>query len=134
MGIAEKRGGSTVFSTLINRNVRVCGHRTSMRLEASMWEALDEIGEREGKTLHELCSTIDEYRDESSLTAAIRVFILSYFRSAATDIGHIRSGHGMRDANGRGRERNRLFEDSGDDSGGGSGLREGAVAPSYSPE
>ena len=123
MGTAERGDGS------------VCGHRTSMRLEASMWEALDEIGEREGKTLHELCSTIDEYRDESSLTAAIRVFILSYFRSAATDIGHIRSGHGMRDANGRGQEprRRRLSGEPGEGSGGnsdrGPGLREAAIPP-----
>jgi predicted DNA-binding ribbon-helix-helix protein len=92
-----------------------------MRLEPSMWEALDEIGKREGKTLHELCSIIDQYRDESSLTAAIRVFILSYFRSAATDIGHIRSGHELRDITNSEPERGRFLRNSGGDSGGNSG-------------
>lgn len=91
-----------------------------------MWDALDEVSDREGKTIHELCSMIDGRRNESRLTAAIRVFILSYFRTAATDIGHIRSGHGMRETNGSGPERNRLLGDSGGDS----GLRE-EIIPQY---
>lgn len=69
-------------STLVNRNVTVNGHRTSMRLEPSMWEALDEIGRREGATIHKLCSMVDSTRAQSSLTAAMRVFILTYFRAA----------------------------------------------------
>lgn len=87
--------GTVAKSSLINRNVRVCGHRTSLRLERSMWGALDEIGQREGLTIHEICTMIDARRTESTLTTAIRVFIISYFRVAATDIGHIRAGHGM---------------------------------------
>ena len=58
------------------------------------------------------------------------VFILNYFRSAATNISHIRSEHGMRDTNGSGLERNLLFGDPG----GGPGLREGALPLSYSLE
>lgn len=122
-----------MFSTLINRNVRICGHRTSMRLEPSMWDALNEVSDRESKTVHELCSMIDRRRNESSLTAAIRVFILSYFRTAATDIGHIRSGHGMRETNGPGRDRNRLVEDFGGDSSGNPGPREEIISPYKDP-
>jgi predicted DNA-binding ribbon-helix-helix protein len=65
-----------------------------MRLEAAMWDALHAICRREGRSLHEMCSMINDQRQESSLTAAIRVFIMVYFRSAATDEGHQRAGHG----------------------------------------
>lgn len=81
-------------STLINRNVTVAGHRTSMRLEPSMWEALEKICRREHKTIHQLCSDVDLRRFESTLTAALRAFIVVYFRVAATEDGHIRAGHG----------------------------------------
>ncbi|HXZ01992.1 MAG TPA: ribbon-helix-helix domain-containing protein [Stellaceae bacterium] len=81
-------------STLINRNVTVGGRRTSMRLEPAMWDALQQLCRREGKTLNELVTEIDRQRSESSLTAAIRVYLLRYFCAAATDEGHRLAGHG----------------------------------------
>jgi len=81
-------------STLVNRNVFVGDRRTSLRLEPAMWDALTEICRREEMTLHQLCALIDERRRASSLTAAIRVFIVTYFRSAATEEGHASIGHG----------------------------------------
>jgi len=86
-------------STLINRNIKVANHRTSMRLERSMWNALEEIAVREDKSIHDLATLVDARRNESSLTAAMRVFILSYFRAASTDVGHIRAGHGINSFN-----------------------------------
>jgi len=59
-----------------------------------MWDALEEICRREEMSQHELCATIDERRRASSLTAAIRVFIVMYFRAAATEEGHASTGHG----------------------------------------
>jgi len=82
-------------STLVNRNVTVAGHRTSMRLEPSMWDALEEICRREGKTIHEVCSDVDFQRYESALTAALRAFIVLYFRVAAMEDGHAKAGHGV---------------------------------------
>ena len=82
-------------STLINRNVFVGDRRTSLRLEPAMWDALAEICRREEITVHDLCELIDERRRASSLTAAIRVFIVTYFRAAATEEGHASTGHGM---------------------------------------
>lgn len=81
-------------STLVNRNITVAGRRTSIRLEAAMWEALRQICERERKSLNEVVTEIEGQRVESSLTAAIRVYLLSYFRAAATDEGHRLAGHG----------------------------------------
>ncbi|MEJ0062010.1 MAG: ribbon-helix-helix domain-containing protein [Alphaproteobacteria bacterium] len=82
-------------SNLVSRNVTVDGHRTSVRLEPEMWEAVKEICRRERASLHEICTMVAQYRrPNSSLTAAVRVFIMAYFRTAATDEGHDRAGHG----------------------------------------
>ena len=81
-------------STLVNRNVTIGQRRTSLRLEPAMWDALEEICRREEMSQHELCAMIDERRRASSLTAAIRVFIVNYFRAAATEEGHASIGHG----------------------------------------
>ena len=81
-------------STLINRNVSLGGRRTSFRLEQGMWDALDEICHREAVGLGALFEQLDQRRRESSLTAAIRVYILSYYRAATTEVGHAAAGHG----------------------------------------
>lgn len=78
----------------ITRNVTVSGHRTSIRMEPTMWDALDELSEREGRTINEICTFVERRKYDSSLTAALRVLILSYFRAAATDEGHEAAGHG----------------------------------------
>ena len=82
-------------STLISRNVTIGGHRTSCRLEPFMWDALYDICARERVTIHSLCTRISERKDaNTSLTAAIRVFALAYFRAASTEEGHMRASHG----------------------------------------
>ena len=68
-------------SSLAIRNVVVAGHRTSVRLEPLMWEALREITRLRGLTLNELITEIDRNREASSLTAAIRVFIVDFYRN-----------------------------------------------------
>ena len=80
-------------STLRSGNITVAGRRTSIRLEPAMWQALREISARERKTMHALVTDIERGRAQSSLTAAIRVFLLDYFRAAATEEGHRRAGH-----------------------------------------
>ena len=71
------------LSSLLIRNIVVAGHRTSVRLEPLMWEALREIARREEKSLPQLVTEIDSERTASSLTAAIRVYIVNYYRTAA---------------------------------------------------
>jgi len=63
-----------------NRNVVVSGRRTSMRLETSLWDALEEIARREGGSVNDLCDKIDACRDGLSLTGAVRAAMVSYFR------------------------------------------------------
>jgi len=56
-----------------------------------MWDALQEICSREGRSIHDVCTEIDRQRQQSGLTAGVRVFILNYFREAATEEGHARA-------------------------------------------
>ncbi len=82
-------------SILISRNITINNHRTSVRLEPEMWAGLREICRREHASLHTLCTAVAERKPaNSSLTAAIRVFIMAYFRAAATEDGHSKAGHG----------------------------------------
>ncbi len=63
-----------------------------------MWDALSEICGRESRSLHEICAQIDKERSQSGLTAGVRVYILNYFRAAATEEGHARVAHGLNGA------------------------------------
>lgn len=83
-----------IKSRLQSRNVTVDGHRTSLRLEQDVWDALEEICGRESMSLHALCTHIERRRVGSSRTAAVRAFVLGYYREAASDSGHVRAGHG----------------------------------------
>lgn len=84
--------------------------RTSMRLEPSMWAALEDIARRENLSVNDLCSRIDLRLQEQArrkglapeesdvtLTSGVRVFIFAYYRAAATEAGHGAAGHGLGD-------------------------------------
>lgn len=78
-----RRNQESPASSLVIRNVVVGGHRTSVRLEPVMWEALRDISDRLKVTVHDLVTDIDRERTASSLTAAIRVYIVDFYRAAA---------------------------------------------------
>jgi len=109
---------SSGVGPLESRNVVMDGHkRTSIRLEPSMWKALEAIAQREGLTINGLCTMIKERLDKqreraaldpdakpqtaaekkSTFTSAVRVLIASYFVQAATEPGHREAGHGLGD-------------------------------------
>lgn len=82
-------------SSLISKNVTVLGRRTSIRLEPEMWFAIDDISKRERCSVHDICTLVFvRKKPETSLTAAIRVFIMLYYRAATTEQGHAQAGHG----------------------------------------
>jgi predicted DNA-binding ribbon-helix-helix protein len=93
-GALDYEGRTEPATTLVNRNVRIAGHRTSIRLEPAMWSALHEVCLREHASMHDIATRIAGFRSESSMTAAIRVYLLEYFHAAATDDGHRSAGHG----------------------------------------
>jgi len=60
-----------------------------------MWDGLREICRRERMNLHQICTSVSLKKDnETSLTAAIRVYVMLYYRLAATEDGHAKAGHG----------------------------------------
>ncbi len=69
---------------LISKNVTIDGHRTSLRLETEIWDALSEIHRREGWTVHHICSRVERRRRGHNRTSAVRAYVVSYFLSAAT--------------------------------------------------
>jgi predicted DNA-binding ribbon-helix-helix protein len=90
--------GLMMRELIVLRNVTVRGRRTSMRLHAEIWAAFDEICRRERGTLNQLCSEVDRERGEMTLTDAMRIHALSYFRAATAaaeavgDVGEPASG------------------------------------------
>lgn len=95
----QSENDASLGSTLVSRNITVNGRRTSVRLEPEMWRALKEISSRESCSIHELCSLISFRKNKrTSLTAAIRVFLMLYFRAATTEEGHGKAGHGSFDS------------------------------------
>jgi predicted DNA-binding ribbon-helix-helix protein len=82
-------------TTLISKNVTVGGRRTSVRLEPEMWLALKDIALREKCSIHDICSLVGVRKNaHTSLTAAIRVFLMLYYRASSTEDGHRKAGHG----------------------------------------
>jgi len=55
--------------------------KTSISLEPVAWEALQEIAAYQGKTDHELITQIDRDRRDLNLSAAIRVYIIEFYRA-----------------------------------------------------
>jgi len=54
-----------------------------MRLERPVWRALEDICRREGIGLNDFCERVDGARGRSSLTSAVRVTVLLYYRRLA---------------------------------------------------
>ena len=88
------KGVAVSASRLVNRNVIAGSGRTSMRLEPELWEALLEVCQREDRDVHALIRAVDASRHAGGRTSAVRVFLLQYYRVAATESGHAAAGHG----------------------------------------
>lgn len=73
---------------LISRNVMIDGRRTSMRLEPELWAGLQEIADRENRSINHLCTEVwSRIKDDrafldgkASFTARVRVFIVEWYR------------------------------------------------------
>ncbi len=66
------------------RSITIAGHRTSISLEATFWEALAEIAASRGASVAALVAEIDRKRpDDTNLSAALRMFALDWYRRRA---------------------------------------------------
>jgi predicted DNA-binding ribbon-helix-helix protein len=48
-----------------------------------MWDALADIAGEQGETIHDLIAGINRDHNQANLSAAIRVYIVEYYRSGA---------------------------------------------------
>jgi predicted DNA-binding ribbon-helix-helix protein len=74
-------------SSVVKRSVVIDGHKTSVSLEDAFWSDLKKIAHARQATLSELVAGIDQAREQSNLSSAIRVFILASFREDAPNEG-----------------------------------------------
>lgn len=70
---------------LICRNIRIKGRRTSIKLETEFWHALDRMAQEAHCSIDDLCETARRRFEGSSLTSAIRVFVLNSNMADQTD-------------------------------------------------
>ena len=64
----------------LKRNVRVAGRRTTIVLEAYVWDCIDSMLDREGVSLDEFCERVNAVRSQSSMASAARLVVLTYYR------------------------------------------------------
>ena len=67
-------------SSIAKRSVVIGGHKTSVSLEEPFWTDLKQIAHAQHVTLSALVAQIDDTREQSNLSSAIRVFVLHHFR------------------------------------------------------
>ena len=72
------------MSRPVKRSFSIAGHRTSISLEAPFWAALKDAAAREQVPVAQLVARIDGDRNGASLSSAVRVWLLHYYRSQAT--------------------------------------------------
>ena len=67
-------------SQAVKRSVVIAGRKKSISLEDAVWESLSEIAKYRDMTLFSLLATIDSKRKQGSLSSAIRLFLLNFYR------------------------------------------------------
>ena len=65
------------------KNIIIAHRRTSLALEVYFWDYLQVILTYEQITLDELCMLVVQHRQNSSLSSAVRLVIVIYFRTLA---------------------------------------------------
>ena len=71
------------MSLVVKRSVTLGGHKTSVTLEDEFWNALRTMAHRDKTTVASLVGQINQTRNKSNLSSAIRVFVLKRSAMAA---------------------------------------------------
>jgi predicted DNA-binding ribbon-helix-helix protein len=73
-------------SLVIKRSIVIAGHKTSVSLEDAFWAGLKEIAAKRDRTLSELASEVDDQRQHTNLSSALRLLVLDFYRSKDRDL------------------------------------------------
>ena len=69
---------------MIKKSVLIAGrHATSISLEPEFYAELLQIAAEQNLSCNQLITQIDEKREKQTLSAAIRVYILQYYKNKA---------------------------------------------------
>ena len=68
---------------MLKKNIIITHQRTSLALEIYFWDCLQVILNCEQITLDEFCMLVIQHRQNSSLSSAVRLVIVIYFRTFA---------------------------------------------------
>ena len=74
------RPNSASTGRRLKRNVRIGDRRTTIVLEAYVWDSIDSMLDREGVSLDEFCGQVEATRLQSSMASSARLVVLTYFR------------------------------------------------------
>lgn len=67
----------------VKHSLTLHGHRTSVSLEAPFWDAFRDIAAARQIPLNQLAAEVDDARSgDEGLASAIRLYVLSHYRSA----------------------------------------------------
>ena len=69
---------------LKKQNITIAGRRTSLVMDVYFWDCLQTLLWQETISLNDFCMKVDRCRRHSSLTSAIKLAILIYYRSLAS--------------------------------------------------
>ena len=76
-------------SRLVTRSVVVAGTRITFSLEEEFWRGLKEMAAWRDMTLPDLIASIDDGTNSESLAAAIRLFVLNFYRHQLFAADHL---------------------------------------------
>lgn len=69
----------------VKRSFSIKGHRTSISLETAFWEALKEAAAEDRQSLAAVVASIDAGRGGANLSSAVRVWLLTRYRTRGLD-------------------------------------------------
>jgi len=72
-------------SRVVKRSIVIKRHKTSVSLEDEFWSALKVIAGKRLTNLSDLVTAIDGQRQHGNLSSAIRLFVLDFYRSQASN-------------------------------------------------
>ena len=65
------------------RSLSIAGHRTSIALEPEFWAALEAMAAQADQPLAALIRSIDEARETTNLSSAVRLAVLAWYQHKA---------------------------------------------------
>ena len=72
-------------SPIVKHSIWLAGHKTSVSFENEFWNGLKGIAGDRHVALSELIGDIDAQRQHGSLSSALRLFVLEYYRRKAAE-------------------------------------------------